>query len=152
MSGIRRITLRENILSWNHIQVTNLSITFRFAYVEFFFVAFLGSGLSMPFWDFLGSTVITSNYVRLTSDLQSKSGAIWNIVVFTCYSTFIHSDLNFLWNYSPAKQEIGKSKFSLKCMVMGKISLEMAWPFGMLVIGWLRVLSLDPRITFMASP
>lgn len=34
----------------------------------------------MPFWDFLGSTVISSNYIRLTSDLQSKSGAIWNIV------------------------------------------------------------------------
>ena len=41
----------------------------------------------MPFWDFLGSTVITSNYIRLTSDLQSKSGAIWNIVV--CSFTLI---------------------------------------------------------------
>ncbi|XP_057381461.1 vesicular integral-membrane protein VIP36-like [Daphnia carinata] len=41
---------------------------------------YTGSGLSMPFWDFLGSTVVTSNYIRLTSDLQSKSGAIWNIV------------------------------------------------------------------------
>ncbi|EFX84199.1 hypothetical protein DAPPUDRAFT_209797 [Daphnia pulex] len=41
---------------------------------------YTGSGLSMPFWDFLGSTVISSNYIRLTSDLQSKSGAIWNIV------------------------------------------------------------------------
>nr|CAG4651043.1 EOG090X07L3 [Simocephalus serrulatus] len=41
---------------------------------------YTGSGLSMPFWDFLGSTVITSNYIRLTSDLQSKSGAVWNTV------------------------------------------------------------------------
>nr|CAG4647966.1 EOG090X07L3 [Moina brachiata] len=41
---------------------------------------YTGSGLSMPFWDFLGSTVITSNYIRLTSDLQSKSGSIWNTV------------------------------------------------------------------------
>merc|ERR1712137_795741 len=39
-----------------------------------------GAGLSMPFWDFSGSTVITSSYIRLTSDLQSKSGAIWNTV------------------------------------------------------------------------
>ena len=46
-----------------------------------FFFNGTGSGLSMPFWDFLGSTVISSNYIRLTSDLQSKSGAIWNIVV-----------------------------------------------------------------------
>nr|ADU25045.1 vesicular mannose-binding lectin-like protein [Antheraea pernyi] len=37
-----------------------------------------GSGMSVPYWDFLGSTIVTSNYVRLTPDLQSKSGAIWN--------------------------------------------------------------------------
>ena len=35
----------------------------------------------MPFWDFMGSVVVTSNYVRLTSDLQSKFGALWNSVV-----------------------------------------------------------------------
>lgn len=35
----------------------------------------------MPYWDFLGSTIVTSNYVRLTPDLQSKSGAIWNTAV-----------------------------------------------------------------------
>lgn len=40
-----------------------------------------GSGMSVPYWDFLGSTIVTSNYVRLTPDLQSKSGAIWNTVV-----------------------------------------------------------------------
>nr|CAG4650215.1 EOG090X07L3 [Sida crystallina] len=39
-----------------------------------------GSGLTMPFWDFLGSVVVTSNYVRLTSDTQSKAGALWNAV------------------------------------------------------------------------
>ncbi|XP_030023866.1 vesicular integral-membrane protein VIP36 [Manduca sexta] len=39
-----------------------------------------GSGMSVPYWDFLGSTIVTSNYVRLTPDLQSKSGAIWNTV------------------------------------------------------------------------
>ncbi|XP_045455543.1 vesicular integral-membrane protein VIP36 [Melitaea cinxia] len=39
-----------------------------------------GSGMSMPYWDFLGSTIVTSNYVRLTPDLQSKAGAIWNTV------------------------------------------------------------------------
>ncbi|XP_013165333.1 PREDICTED: vesicular integral-membrane protein VIP36 [Papilio xuthus] len=37
-----------------------------------------GSGMSVPHWDFLGSTIVTSNYVRLTPDMQSKSGAIWN--------------------------------------------------------------------------
>nr|CAG4640926.1 EOG090X07L3 [Eulimnadia texana] len=39
-----------------------------------------GSGIKMPFWDFIGSTVVTSNYIRLTPDLQSKQGAVWNTV------------------------------------------------------------------------
>ncbi|CAG9794749.1 unnamed protein product [Diatraea saccharalis] len=43
-----------------------------------------GSSMSVPYWDFLGSTIVTSNYVRLTPDLQSKSGAIWNTV--PCYT------------------------------------------------------------------
>jgi len=41
---------------------------------------YTGSGLSMPFWDYIGSTVVTSNYVRMTPDLQSKSGSLWNTV------------------------------------------------------------------------
>ncbi|XP_026322988.1 vesicular integral-membrane protein VIP36 isoform X2 [Hyposmocoma kahamanoa] len=43
-----------------------------------------GSGMSVPYWDFLGSTIVTSNYVRLTPDSQSKSGALWNTV--PCYT------------------------------------------------------------------
>lgn len=42
---------------------------------------FLGSGITVPNWDFQGSTIITDKYVRLTPDLQSKSGAIWNSIV-----------------------------------------------------------------------
>ena len=34
-------------------------------------------------WDFVGNTIVTNNYVRLTSDRQSQKGAIWNIVVFS---------------------------------------------------------------------
>ncbi|KAL8613361.1 hypothetical protein ACOMHN_052600 [Nucella lapillus] len=37
-----------------------------------------GSGMSVPQWDFLGSTMVTNSYVRLTPDHQSKQGAIWN--------------------------------------------------------------------------
>lgn len=37
--------------------------------------------MSIPYWDFAGSTIVTNNYVRLTPDLQSKQGAIWNAVV-----------------------------------------------------------------------
>ncbi|CAH2277422.1 Vesicular integral-membrane VIP36 [Pelobates cultripes] len=33
---------------------------------------------SMPLWDFSGSTMLTSQYVRLTPDERSKEGSIWN--------------------------------------------------------------------------
>ena len=32
----------------------------------------------MPLWDFQGSTILTSQYVRLTPDERSKEGSIWN--------------------------------------------------------------------------
>lgn len=35
----------------------------------------------MPLWDFQGSTMLTSQYVRLTPDERSKEGSIWNRVV-----------------------------------------------------------------------
>ncbi|XP_015910376.1 vesicular integral-membrane protein VIP36 [Parasteatoda tepidariorum] len=41
------------------------------------------SGVSIPYWDFSGSTMITNNYIRLTPDLQSKSGAVWNNIPCT---------------------------------------------------------------------
>ncbi|XP_043925370.1 vesicular integral-membrane protein VIP36 [Protopterus annectens] len=33
---------------------------------------------SMPLWDFGGSTMLTSQYIRLTPDERSKEGSIWN--------------------------------------------------------------------------
>ncbi|XP_043276346.1 vesicular integral-membrane protein VIP36 [Venturia canescens] len=39
-----------------------------------------GLGVTIPYWDFLGNTVVTNNFVRLTPDEQSKQGAIWNSV------------------------------------------------------------------------
>ena len=41
---------------------------------------FAGTGFGVPNWDFLGSTMVTSNYIRLTSDDRSRQGAIWNKV------------------------------------------------------------------------
>ncbi|XP_071947642.1 vesicular integral-membrane protein VIP36-like isoform X1 [Antedon mediterranea] len=41
---------------------------------------YTGAGASMPMWDFIGSTIVTNNYIRLTPDRQSKRGAIWNKV------------------------------------------------------------------------
>jgi mannose-binding lectin 2 len=42
---------------------------------------FLGAGMTIPYWDFMGSTMVTNNYVRLTPDSQSKQGLLWNSVV-----------------------------------------------------------------------
>ena len=39
-----------------------------------------GSGFGVPNWDFQGSTMVTSNYIRLTPDQRSKQGALWNKV------------------------------------------------------------------------
>ncbi|XP_010772551.1 vesicular integral-membrane protein VIP36-like, partial [Notothenia coriiceps] len=39
----------------------------------------VGNSLSSQ-WDFWGSTLVTSSYVRLTSDEKSKQGSIWNTV------------------------------------------------------------------------
>ncbi|WAR21967.1 LMAN2-like protein [Mya arenaria] len=41
---------------------------------------FQGAGMNIPLWDFLGTTMVTSNYIRLTPDRQSTQGAIWNSV------------------------------------------------------------------------
>lgn len=40
-----------------------------------------GAGMTVPYWDFFGSTIVTSNYVRLTPDDQSQSGSVWNQIV-----------------------------------------------------------------------
>lgn len=45
------------------------------------FLFLAGSGVTIPDWDFLGHTIVTNNYIRLTADEQSQSGAIWNNVV-----------------------------------------------------------------------
>ncbi|KPI93706.1 Vesicular integral-membrane protein VIP36 [Papilio xuthus] len=77
-----------------------------------------GSGMSVPHWDFLGSTIVTSNYVRLTPDMQSKSGAIWNTSMITDITVF------------HVKLGTGNYKFNLKSMVEGRISLVMGLHYG----------------------
>ncbi|XP_063980277.1 vesicular integral-membrane protein VIP36 [Diachasmimorpha longicaudata] len=39
-----------------------------------------GMGMTIPSWDFMGSTMVTNDYIRLTADLQSQQGALWNSV------------------------------------------------------------------------
>ena len=52
-----------------------------------------GSGFGIPNWDFIGSTMVTSNYIRLTTDERSKQGAIWNKVNFIPANPEIHSEI-----------------------------------------------------------
>lgn len=49
--------------------------------------------MTVPYWDFTGSTIVTKNYVRLTSDDQSLSGSLWNQVPIMSINWEIH--LNF---------------------------------------------------------
>uniref|UniRef100_T1E2S8 Putative lectin vip36 n=1 Tax=Psorophora albipes TaxID=869069 RepID=T1E2S8_9DIPT len=49
-----------------------------------------GSGMTIPYWDFIGSTFVTNSYVRLTPDLQSKSGALWNQMPCTSVNWEVH--------------------------------------------------------------
>jgi len=37
--------------------------------------------MDIPNWDFIGTTMIASSYVRLTPDRQSKQGGLWNKMV-----------------------------------------------------------------------
>ena len=39
---------------------------------------YTGSGFGVPNWDFQGSTMVTTSYIRLTPDDRSRQGAIWN--------------------------------------------------------------------------
>ena len=44
-----------------------------------------GGGMGLPNWDFIGSTIVTNKFVRLTSDTQSLQGALWNTIVNKLY-------------------------------------------------------------------
>ncbi|KAI2803579.1 hypothetical protein RDWZM_001565 [Blomia tropicalis] len=39
-----------------------------------------GSGMTIPNWDFIGNTMVTTSFIRLTPDQQSRLGGVWNKV------------------------------------------------------------------------
>eukprot|EP00002_Diphylleia_rotans_P026768 TRINITY_DN5354_c0_g1_i13.p1 TRINITY_DN5354_c0_g1~~TRINITY_DN5354_c0_g1_i13.p1 ORF type:complete len:517 (+),score=100.00 TRINITY_DN5354_c0_g1_i13:51-1601(+) len=55
------------------------SVEPRFEY-KFSFKApfYMARSASIPFWDFGGSALVTEDYIRLTPDIQSRSGWLWN--------------------------------------------------------------------------
>lgn len=73
-----------------HVFRIFIAIVSNFTLFILYFAPPKGTGISLPFWDYQGSTMVSSNYVRLTADLQSKKGSIWNQVVreyasLTCF-------------------------------------------------------------------
>ncbi|KAL1492089.1 hypothetical protein ABEB36_012582 [Hypothenemus hampei] len=44
---------------------------------------YYGSSIDIPYWQYIGSTMVTPNHIRLTPDLQSRQGAIWNSIPVT---------------------------------------------------------------------
>lgn len=60
---------------------TTTSYRFNFFFFPFNWLLiqkWLGAGFTLPYWDFSGSTMVTGNYIRLTPDIQSRSGCLWN--------------------------------------------------------------------------
>lgn len=41
----------------------------------------VGTGTLIPFWDIKDDTFVTTDQIRLTPDIQSRKGALWNTVV-----------------------------------------------------------------------
>jgi len=67
-------------LIWIVVYLISLGSADEYMKREFSLVKpYQGAGMAMPNWDFTGSTMVTPNYVRLTPDVQSKSGALWNL-------------------------------------------------------------------------
>lgn len=54
----------------------------------------LGAGWQIPNWDFHGSTIVTNQYIRLTPDLRSQQGSLWNSAVRLIYLFYV-----FWWFY-----------------------------------------------------
>ena len=37
--------------------------------------------MTIPNWSFFGNTMVTTSFIRLTPDVQSRQGMVWNDVV-----------------------------------------------------------------------
>lgn len=46
--------------------------------------------MDIPFWDIVGNAMVTPQQIRLTADLQSLRGGLWNKVVSGEHFKFIH--------------------------------------------------------------
>jgi hypothetical protein len=72
---------REHSLTKPYTGIDHHSFDLLIWYFIRFFLA-TGTGWQIPYWDFHGSTIVTNQHIRLTPDLRSQQGAIWNSVVW----------------------------------------------------------------------
>lgn len=85
-----------------------------------------GSSAGVPFWDFIGSTIVSNKFIRLTSDSQSLQGALWNtIVIFNKLKIHL-----IKVKFSLLSTLIGKYNFNFKFTVTVKTCLVTGLPCG----------------------
>lgn len=86
--------------------------------------------MTVPNWDFTGSTMVTPAFIRLTPDQQSRVGGLWNKIVsdlvilirpYVDFLSFLDSQSIFL---------AGKLCLNLKFLVMDEICSATEWLFG----------------------
>jgi len=78
-----------------------------------------GSGMTVPYWDFTGTTMVTNQYVRLTPNQQSRLGGLWNsvpvksrdwelIITFNVHGTTgdLYGDGMAIW-YTKERNQVG---------------------------------------------
>lgn len=61
--------------------------------VLFIVKSIIGSGMDIPNWEIFGATMVSSQQIRLTADVQSRKGAVWNRLVN--FNFFIYKNYSF---------------------------------------------------------
>jgi len=79
-------TIHQHKLGFSRISRVSVRIRFRFRFSSSYCMLLLCE-LTDDHWEFVGHTIVTNNYVRLTADVRSSQGAIWN----TAVSIFLHN-------------------------------------------------------------
>lgn len=45
--------------------------------------------MDIPYWNMVGSVMVSQEQIRLTANIQSQKGAIWNKIVIFHFSLFL---------------------------------------------------------------
>ena len=78
---------------------------------------------NLPLWELKGDSMATAEYIRLTSDQQSKNGAIWSRVVSPYFINYYY----LVSKYSRSHSHGGRCSCHTGFMARASPSLPMAW-------------------------